>query len=128
MIMIQQFFMSFILVVLSIILQMLSLITIHLLCNMRYLWCNLMRIKLDIWDSMLYDICFMSIYIIWNKKYMLYQVYIWYEMLMIRYMLHTRYMIIYVRCMISNVYDILNYPVGLNRALYIRYITNMMCI
>ena len=33
-------------------------------------------------------------------------------------------MIIYVRYMISNVYDILNYPVGLNYALYVRSMTH----
>ena len=45
----------------------------------------------------------------------------WYEILMNQYNMHTRYMIIYVGYMISNVYDILNYPVGLNCALYIRW-------
>ena len=40
--------------------------------------------------------------------------------------MHTRYMIKYVRYMISNGYDVFNYPEGLNCALYIRYITHMI--
>ena len=45
----------------------------HVSCNMRYLWCTSIHIKLEIWDWKLYDLCYICMK--WDKKYIIYQLY-----------------------------------------------------